>query len=125
MKNFPYFYQAQIVRWVDGDTVELVLDKGFNDYFGRTDQPVSFRLLNVNAFEKYKPGGAEATAFVNQLAPVGDWVIVRTYKINDKDNFGRYLATIYTDEIEFQAITGPTISEALIAAGHGVPYIAK
>lgn len=122
MKDFPYFYQAQIVRWVDGDTVELVLDKGFNDYFGQPDNPVRFRLLDVNAYEKYKPGGQEAIEFVNELAPVGDWVIVRTYKIDDKDNFGRYLATIYVDEIEFQTITEPTVSEALIAAGHGVPY---
>ena len=125
MKNFPYFYQAQIVRWVDGDTVEIVLDKGFNDYFGNTDKPVTFRLLGVNAFERYKPGGPEATAFVNEIAPVGDWVIVRTYKISDEDNFGRYLATIYIDEIEFQAVTGPSIRESLIASGHGVPYVKK
>lgn len=125
MKNFPYFYQAQIVRWVDGDTVELVVDKGFKDHFGNQEDPVTFRLLGVNAFERYKPGGKEATAFVNELAPVGDWVIIRTYKINDEDNFGRYLATIYADEIEFQAVTLPSISEALIAAGHGVPYTKK
>lgn len=122
MKNFPYFYQAQIVRWVDADTVELVLDKGFNDFFGQPDTPVSFRLLGVNAPEKYKPGGATAIEYVNKLAPVGDWVIVRTYKINDKDNFGRYLAAIYIDEIVFHTEVGLTISESLIASGNGVPY---
>lgn len=122
MKNFPYFYQARVARWVDGDTVELVLDKGFKDYFGNDEAPVSFRLLGVNAPEKYKEGGPEAIAYVNSIAPPGDWVIVRTFKIDDKDNFGRYLATLYIDEIEFQAIVGPSISESLIASGNGVPY---
>ena len=59
-KDFPYFYQAQIVRWVDGDTVELIVDEGFNNFLGIHQSPTEFRLLNVNAYEKYKPGGMEA-----------------------------------------------------------------
>jgi endonuclease YncB( thermonuclease family) len=125
MKDFPYFYQAQIVRWVDGDTVELMVDKGFNDFWGIPQSPVEFRLLNVNAYEKYKPGGMEATAFVNQLAPVGDFVIIRTFKIDDKDNFGRYLAELYIEEIKFTFEAGPSISESLIASGNAVPYTKK
>lgn len=125
LKNFPYIFQAEVVRWVDGDTVELVVDQGFKHYFGNTDSPISFRLLNVNTPEKYKVGGAEATAYVNELAPPGDFVIIRTYKIKDSDSFGRYLAEIYVDEVEFIFNAGPSISESLIASGHGVPYVKK
>lgn len=124
-KDFPYFYQAEVVRWVDGDTVELIVDKGFYDFWGIEWAPISFRLLNVNAYEKYKPGGKEATAFVNELAPVGDFVIIRTFKANEEDNFGRFLAEIYFEEIKFTFDAGPSVSEALIASGHGVPYTKK
>jgi endonuclease YncB( thermonuclease family) len=124
-KDFPYFYQAEVVRWVDGDTVELIVDKGFYDFWGIEWAPITFRFLNVNAYEKYKPGGKEATAFVNELAPVGDFVIIRTFKVDEKDNFGRFLAELYTEELTFTFNAGPSVSEALIASGHAVPYVKK
>lgn len=121
-EKFHYIYQAEVIRWVDGDTVELVIDLGFDLSLGKKEKPITFRLWAVNAPEKYKVGGPEATAYVNSLAPVGSIVVIRTFKIKDKDNFGRYLVNIYIGDIEFIVINGSTISESLLASAHAVPY---
>ena len=121
-EEFHYIYQAEVIRWVDGDTVDLVIDLGFKLTLGSQNKPVRFRLWAINAPEKYKVGGPEATAYVNELAPVGSLVIIRTFKINDDDNFGRYLTAIYIGEIKFVAVEGLTIGESLLAAGHATLY---
>lgn len=121
-EQFYYIYQAKVIRWVDADTVDLVIDLGFKLTLGSDDKPVRFRLFAINAPEKYKEGGAEAITFVNELAPANSEVIIRTFKIKDDDNFGRYLVAIYLGEIEFVVVNGSTINDTLLSSGHAVPY---
>jgi endonuclease YncB( thermonuclease family) len=88
-------YPAEILRWVDGDTVDMrawkTLDFGFGskvtgEHTGR------FRLTIVDTPERGEPGWAEATEFCNDVLPPGTVCQIRTYR--DPDVFGRYLADI-------------------------------
>jgi endonuclease YncB( thermonuclease family) len=114
-----YLYEdCTVQRWVDGDTLVMRAAVQFDPGF-HIDLTVGytgmFRLLFVDAWEKREPLGPAATAFVNMLMPVGSAVCARTYK--DPDNFGRYLADLWTPEApDF------TVSAQLIEAGLGVPY---
>lgn len=127
-----YLYEdCTVVRWVDGDTLDMqarahfqadpvVIDPGFKfritmhqsitaQYEGR------FRLLHVDAYERRHLLGPTATEFVRDFMPEGEQVMARTYK--DPDNFGRYLADLWLpDEPQI------TVSMALIDAQLGVPY---
>lgn len=108
---------------MDGDTAIFTvylgsriapIDLGFNITHTISDTyRGSFRLFGINAPEKYKTGGTEATQFASQLAPVG--TIVEIISSKDPDSFGRYIAEMYLT-------SGDTFSETMIAAGHAVIY---
>lgn len=79
-----YEYRATVRRVVDGDTVILDVDLGFNMSLNKQ----SFRLLGINAREHTMPGGIEAADHLAQILPVGTPVVVSSVK-TDKYG-GRY-----------------------------------
>jgi len=108
-----YEYEAEIVRWVDGDTVDLRVSLGFG--ITRADR---FRLYGIDTPERGQPGHGEATAFCMGAAPVGSLVTIRSLKPDlRQDKYGRWLA-------EITPITSATtVNEALVAAGLARPYL--
>lgn len=107
MTNKPlYFYRGIVLRWIDGDTVDISLDLGFNVWIKER-----FRLLGLDTPERNKPGYLEATEFAKQLAPNGSHVIVES---SHKDKYGRYLAEIH--------INNTTVNKELIDSKHAKPY---
>jgi micrococcal nuclease len=102
-----YKYWARVIRWVDGDTVELDVDLGF---FVHT-RPIC-RLLGVNTPEKGQPGWAEATAWCRLRAPAGTSVIIRSRLPEDK--YGRPLVDLMVD--------GWWLNAGLLSEGLAVPY---
>ena len=102
-----YIYNANVVRWIDGDTVELDVDLGF-----RLNYRDHFRLDGIDTAERGKPLAAEATALANSLAPVGSSVAIATTK---GDKYGRWLTVIWPDE-------GVPVNVALVEAGLAQPY---
>lgn len=106
---FPqYMYAAQIIRWVDGDTVDLTVDVGFHITVN-----ARFRLWGIDTPERGHEKYAEARAFAERLAPAGASVNIATLKSADK--YGRYLVRILTDE-------GLYVAEELVKAGFAVNY---
>lgn len=101
-----YTYRANVIRWVDGDTVDLRVDCGFYLWWeGR------FRLYGINTPERGHPNYTEATAYAAGMAPIGSPLVVRTYHA---DKYGRFLADLYVGETNVNA--------ALINVGLAVPY---
>lgn len=84
----PYFYQAKVLSVVDGDTIDVELDLGFNTF---TKQRL--RLLGFNTPERGQPGFELATTYLkNHLANHQNSLLVNTTK---RDSFGRWLAHLY------------------------------
>ena len=91
-------YPAQIVRWVDGDTVDLIVDAGFRISF--RDR---FRLVYMDGspFDAPEMRGVERTMGVAALerarlaAPEGSLVRVKTFKDDSRGKYGRWLAAIF------------------------------
>lgn len=90
-----FTYKAELLRVVDGDTLDLKVDLGF-DIFTH----MRFRLFGVDTPEirtrdlKEKEWGLRAKEFVVQtFAENGNKCIVNTQK-DAKEKYGRYLATI-------------------------------
>ena len=89
-----YTYKANVVRWVDGDTVILNIDLGF--YVMRQER---IRLARINAselnsgtpFQVRKAKHARAVA--KKFCPENSEVLVSTNK-NKKDMYARYIAEI-------------------------------
>jgi micrococcal nuclease len=107
-----YEYQAEVMRWVDGDTVDLSVDLGFGASWRSR-----FRLYGVDTPERGKPGHAEATAFCMGAAPEGIVVTIKSHKPEAmrQDKYGRWLAEITTP-------AGRSLNDALVTAGLAIPY---
>lgn len=105
--TFTYFH-VEVVRVIDGDTVELNIDMG-NNTFWRD----KFRLVGINAPETHstdKVAADAATAFL--AAAVKEQGL--SVSTNGKDKYGRWLCSIFTGK--------GNVNLRMIEAGHAVPY---
>ena len=109
-----YKYEATICRWVDGDTVDVDIDLGFGIIFHNQ----RLRLYGIDAYEQRtrdldeKEKGLAATAFVNEMAPVGSKITIVTYKTG---KYGRILAEIFLDDYT-------NLNKLLTEKGHAERY---
>lgn len=112
----PFCYNASVVRIVDGDTIRLDIDLGF-DIVLRNQ---SVRLYKVDTPEcrtrdlKEKAAGLLAKEVVQNLIATGERVFIRT-KLDTKGKFGRLLGTIVTTD-------NININEHLIDNNYAVEY---
>lgn len=115
-------YEAQVKRIIDGDTLDLMIDLGFNVHALAT-----VRLAHVNTPEMvtYTLEGIKDPArdFIMSKIPPGAVCVVN---ISRKEKYGRWLAEIYylpgsisRNEIAAQ---GRQLNQELISAGLAVAY---
>lgn len=110
-------YRAYGIRAVDGDTIDVVVDCGFEQY--RTER---VRVLGVNTPELHDPDSAvrlravAAKEFTASLIEGTVFTVITTKSTAAYDKYGRYLASVIFP-------LGPTLTERLIAAGHGVAFM--
>ncbi len=85
--NPTYLYKAEVKRIIDGDTLLLNIDLGFQVF---KEQRV--RLAQIDAPSLKDKNGREASQFLrDQLARV-EFVMIKTNKI---DIYGRYIGDIF------------------------------
>lgn len=105
-----YEYKAMIVKVVDGDTVDVIIDLGL-----RISTQQRIRLYGINAPEMKTPQGPPAKKRLSELLPVGAEVIIRTRK-DRQEKYGRYLG-IFTDS------EGHEVNQRMVDEGFAVPYM--
>lgn len=88
-----YEYKAMVIKIIDGDTLHLNIDLGFNVNY--TNQIV--RLARINCPELSTDIGKQVKDIVSKLL-LNKQVIIKTIKDN-KDKYGRYLAEVYLDNL--------------------------
>jgi len=104
-------YPAELVRIIDGDTVQLRIDLGF--FTWRLER---FRLAGLDCPEINTEAGKAAQAFTT------DWLAKQTpltIRSHGLDKFGRWLATILGPA---RADGAACLNSDLITAGHAKPY---
>jgi len=116
-----FWYGAEVLNVVDGDTVDLRIDLGFDIH-----HKIRVRLYGVNTPEsrtsnkEEKVLGLKAKQFTKDWLSGHKWVFVNT--IPDKnDKYGRILARIYSS----QDITDPTtacLNTDIIQSGFAREY---
>jgi len=101
-------YQAEIVRIIDADTIELKIDLGFHTH---RDEKVRILFKNGDPYdapetrligdttEEDKHRGLLAKARAENILPVGSRVLVNTF-YDKKGKYGRFLAAIKTPDGE-------------------------
>ena len=98
-----YNYNAKIIDIHDGDTLNVLVDLGFN-----LSQEMTVRLFGLNAPELRVRNennklvenvlGTKTLTELKRLIPIGSDVILETKK-DKKEKYGRYLGIILKDGI--------------------------
>ena len=121
-----YEYSCRIVRVVDGDTVDIDIDLGFDVWLKKQ----RIRLYGVDTPEsrtrdlEEKKYGLAAKKFVEKRLPIGSKQTLRT-KLDDRGKFGRILGEfLLSTEWEGKEIP-TTINEQLVRQHHAVKYFGQ
>lgn len=108
-----YRYTARPLRAVDGDTIEVVLQLGFN--IELTDH---VRLFGINTPEVVGADAArghEAKLFTALWLNGASRLYVESNRFNAREKYGRILATVFRDD------DAVSLNDALLVAGLAVP----
>ena len=110
----PYTYKAECLRVVDGDTIDVRLDLGFNIYHkGRV------RLMAIDTPEsrtrdlEEKKFGLLAKQYLKDWIHQHDHILVES---TEKGKFGRILGNIWNPDAT------ECVNTKLISDHHAVPY---
>ena len=109
-----YIYKGKVIKVVDGDTVDIAVDLGFG-----VKMIQRFRLYSINAPEmrgEDRALGKAAKQFLTELI-IDKPIMVKTYK-DEQGKYGRYLADLYTVDME-------CINEIMVKNGHAVEYMKR
>lgn len=106
-----YNYRCTLVRVIDGDTIEAVVDLGFETFTRK-----QFRLDGLNAPEKNTDRGQKAKSFLENAVSFGKEITVHTIK-DKTEKYGRYLCILTID--------GVNVNQALIEQKLAFPWDGK
>jgi micrococcal nuclease len=113
-----YTYRGEIKEVIDGDTLWINLDLGFNTW---TLQKVRFR--GINTARMGTEIGIKAKKFIERKLKPCEFIIVKTYY---RDKYNRYLADIFYNRNEIDpfkvAEKGIFLNQELLDAGLDVKY---
>jgi endonuclease YncB( thermonuclease family) len=118
-----YIYKAELIRVVDGDTVDLIIDLGFD-----TSRKERFRLYGIDAPELRFEAGKAAKAWLEDALTPLEAIYIQTIQLSTKakrDKYGRFLAVLYdrfpqAGQIVAQPVSFPlhSVNLAMVDLGH-------
>jgi len=114
-----FFYAAKVLHVVDGDTVDLMIDLGFNIH-----HEIRVRLYGVDTPESRTTNVAEKAAGLKSKAFVTAWtannpnVFIQTMK-DKNEKYGRILANMYADEAKTECLNTRLVTEGFAKAYFG------
>ena len=118
----PYEYNAKVTNVVDGDTIMIDIDLGFNVVLANQ----SVRLLGVDTPESRtsdrveKVFGLASKDYTKQFVDdCKKQVIIRTHKSDDSEKFGRILGEVINPE------TKEVLNASLVEEGYAVKYLGE
>ena len=125
VKILMYQYKAKLIRVVDGDTVDAMIDCGFSTF-----KKERIRLYGIDTPEcrtrdkEEKARGLAAKARLEELIAEGNNEFIIETSIDKKGKYGRLLGVLYKypeDASPFSAVG--SYNDKLIAEGHAKKYL--
>ena len=110
-----YSYRAQVIKIVDADTIDVLLDVGFGTTIRKR-----LRFLDIDAYEQRgeeRELGLKATARLTELLDTAQ-IVVQTV-MDAEGKYGRVLAYVWAIDNEGNATN---LNYKLLEEGHAVAY---
>ena len=109
-----YQYEAQVLKVIDGDTLDLHIDLGFKVGFN-----TRIRMIGIDTPEKWHPYGKVVKAYLQQELE-GKKIFIDVTK---KDKYGRYLGVVYLNKNDEQSVNDKLIEINMAKAYHGASRV--
>ena len=112
-----YEYSAEVLRIVDGDTVDVLIDCGFSTF-----RKERVRLYGINAPEsrtrdkEEKVRGLAAKARLEELINLTSSKIIIKTELDKKGKYGRILGVLWDEDKK------KNFNQMLVSEGHAVEY---
>jgi micrococcal nuclease len=112
------YYVKKVTRVVDGDTIDVEIDLGFDISFSSR-----VRLAGIDAPESRtrdkmeKALGLEAKAYLKREIDAAKTVVIKTEKMDSSEKYGRILGWLFLDGSEV------SMNEKMIEDGHAWGYL--
>ena len=119
-----YKYRAKVLRIIDGDTMDVDLDLGFDVVLAKQ----RVRLYGIDTPESRtrdkveKKFGLLSKDFVKERCPVGSKVIIGTHVGDERGKFGRILGEVFAIDQETNVIEETSINRKMINESYAVEY---
>lgn len=117
----PYWYVGEVLKVIDGDTFDVMIDLGFDIHY-----KARVRLYGVNTPESRTKDAAEKEMGLKAKAFTSDWltnhkkIFIKTV-IDKNEKYGRVLADIYSSaDIDNPATA--CLNNDIIEAGYARKY---
>ena len=117
-----YQYKATLIKVVDGDTIDAMIDCGFSTF-----RKERIRLYGINAPEsrtrdkEEKKRGLAAKARLKELIKEGKNEFLVETSIDKKGKYGRLLGKLFP--IPESIVVGiKSYNQILLDEGHAIPY---
>lgn len=110
MKKKYIYDNVEIKKIIDGDTIDVCIDLGFNIY-----KDARIRFYGINAPETKgveKELGLISKQFLADLIPVGSFIKL---EVVGKCKYGRWLGIIYKEELN--------INKHMVKSGQAIEYM--
>lgn len=117
----PYWYRGKVLKVIDGDTVDLMIDLGFSIH-----HKIRVRLYGVNTPESKTKDLAEKELGLKAKAFTEDWltrhseVWIQTV-VDKNEKYGRVLAEIYSSN-DIHNIQTACLNADIKQAGYAREY---
>jgi micrococcal nuclease len=111
-----YDYPSEILAIVDADTLDVLADKGTDDF-----KKMRIRFDRIDAPERGTPEGVAAKAWLTELLtnPDGSLKTILLFTIKDKkEKYGRYRGVFWLWGEDFSKT--PSVNDRMVSAGHAV-----
>jgi micrococcal nuclease len=112
------YYVKEVTKIVDGDTIDVVIDLGFDISF-----TTRVRLAGIDTPESRtkdlaeKALGLESKAYLASILEGAENIVIKTEKINSTEKFGRVLGWLYVNgEID-------SVNSEMIEKGYAWKYL--
>ena len=114
------YYVREVKNVVDGDTIDVVIDLGFNVLFEQRVRLAGIDTPESRTTDKMEKAlGLEAKEYLKKHVKAAKNIVIRTEKMDSSEKYGRILGWVYLDG------ESESINNKMIADGFAWGYLGE
>lgn len=116
--NMFEYYVKEVTNVVDGDTIDVVIDLGFDISFSSRVRLAGIDTPESRTSDKMEKAlGLESKEYLKKAIKAAKTVVIKTEKMDSSEKYGRILGWVYLDG------SGNSINNEMIEKGYAWGYL--